>query len=62
MVECNRCHERQWYTIDLDQSPFSSDVGSGGKPGLVARILIRLRTSVTRIIGEPFQANAVLPV
>jgi len=28
VVECNRCHERQWYTIDLGQSSFSSDAVS----------------------------------
>ena len=42
MVECNRCHERQWYAIDVGQSSLNSDVDSGGKPSLLARILVRL--------------------
>lgn len=42
MVECHRCHERQWYAIDVAQSSFSSDMDARRKPSLVARILLRL--------------------
>ncbi|HXX73172.1 MAG TPA: hypothetical protein VEI80_05700 [Candidatus Acidoferrales bacterium] len=45
MTECHRCHERQWYAIDIAQTSFPSTLHSATKPSLGARILIRLGRS-----------------
>lgn len=36
MVECNRCHERQWYAIDVGNSLLASEERSVAKPNLFA--------------------------
>lgn len=56
-VECTRCHERQWFAIEVgEKNPGSKKVSSSARPNLLKRLLVRLglpESTFVRNIPKP---------